>query len=185
VARPQPDDWILDPFCGDGTIVIEAALSVAGLNATGTDIDPARLAHAQSNADRAGVTVELRVADAGGSSRRAPLTRVQRVVTNPPWNLAVDARGSLRHSLDRFWRRLPELLAPAGCAVLLTDETLDIPTLLDRLGYQTPLAVRIRLAGRISHLILCATDHVPALSPGLRLWRDRAAATSVITAGGF
>jgi 23S rRNA G2445 N2-methylase RlmL len=185
IAAPRPRDRVLDPFCGDGTIVIEAALSVAGVRATGTDIDPERVAHARANAARAGVIVDLQEADAGGSSRTALHPGAARLVTNPPWNLAVDARGLLRHSLDGFWRRLPGLLEPEGCAVLLTDVALDVPTQLERLGYRMSLASQIRLAGRISHLILCAPGHAPAINPGLRQWRDRAAAEGVVTDDGF
>lgn len=34
----RPGDWILDPFCGSGSLMIEAA--VTGRNAIGTDVDP-------------------------------------------------------------------------------------------------------------------------------------------------
>ena len=34
----EPGDWILDPFCGSGTLLVEAA--VRGRNAIGTDWDP-------------------------------------------------------------------------------------------------------------------------------------------------
>ena len=34
----EPGDWILDPFCGSGTVLVEAA--VRGRNAIGTDWDP-------------------------------------------------------------------------------------------------------------------------------------------------
>ena len=34
----QPGDWILDPFCGSGTLLVEA--SVTGRNAIGSDYDP-------------------------------------------------------------------------------------------------------------------------------------------------
>lgn len=34
----QPGDRVLDPFCGSGTLLIEAA--IAGRHATGTDVDP-------------------------------------------------------------------------------------------------------------------------------------------------
>ncbi len=34
----EPGDWVLDPFCGSGTLLVEAA--ICGRNAIGTDYDP-------------------------------------------------------------------------------------------------------------------------------------------------
>lgn len=38
ILRLQPDDWVLDPFCGSGTVLLEA--THIGWNAMGIDINP-------------------------------------------------------------------------------------------------------------------------------------------------
>src|SRR5205807_1261372 len=64
LAAPAPGEHVLDPFCGDGTIAIEAALAFPDAHVDGSDIDADRLANAGRNADRAGVAVAWRRADA-------------------------------------------------------------------------------------------------------------------------
>lgn len=49
-AFTNPGDWILDPFCGSGTVLVEAA--AAGRNSLGTDVDPVAVAVARSKTHR-------------------------------------------------------------------------------------------------------------------------------------
>ena len=65
LANVGPRDIVYDLGCGDGRIVIAAARQF-GARGVGVDIDPARIADAESNAIRAGVEklVTFRVQDA-------------------------------------------------------------------------------------------------------------------------
>lgn len=185
LAAPPPGGVLFDPFAGDGTVAIEAALAYPDTRVVAADLDPLRLTNAGRNAARAEAAVALVRADAA----RPPLRPggVSVLVTNPPWNLAVDARGALAGSLERFWRQLPELLACDGRTCLLTDAELAVPAALERAGYQSTLATRLRLAGRISHLSVCAPPGRPrpTLDADLASWRRRAIASGVVTADGF
>ena len=186
LTAPAGGEHVLDPFCGDGTLAIEAALAYPDARVTGTDIDPARVANARANAQRAGVAVEFAVADAGEADagrdarpddvRAADVRAADVVLTNPPWNLAVDAAGTLAGSLDRFWRTVPGRL----CAV--TDADLAVPEALRRQGFTTALTTRVRLAGRVSDVVLAAPPGhpAPALPPGLATWREQAVRAGVV-----
>ena len=55
VARVGPNDVVYDLGSGDGRIVIAAA-KLYGARGVGVDLDPQRIAEAQENAKRAGVT---------------------------------------------------------------------------------------------------------------------------------
>jgi SAM-dependent methyltransferase len=55
VARVGPGDVVYDLGCGEGEIVITAAVR-HGARGVGVDIDPERIANARLNAARAGVT---------------------------------------------------------------------------------------------------------------------------------
>jgi SAM-dependent methyltransferase len=55
LADVKPTDVVYDLGCGDGRIVIAAAKTY-GARAVGIDIDPQRIAEANANARRAGVT---------------------------------------------------------------------------------------------------------------------------------
>jgi tRNA (guanine6-N2)-methyltransferase len=181
----HPAGTAADPFCGDGTIAIETALSYPAARVLASDIDDVRLGHAERNAARAGISLTLRQADA--ARLPWPDQSIDAVITNPPWNIAVDAGGLLRGSLAGFWRQLPRLLAPDGRLCLISDAELDAPAQLRQLGYQFALATQVRLAGRVSHLLLCAPrEHRPPRIPvGLAAWRRRALAAGVITEAGF
>lgn len=170
-----------DPFCGDGTLAIEAAL--AGRRVTAADLDPARVAHTRANAARAGVAVDVTVADAADLRRAGPvdrtaaepadLRRADLLLTNPPWSRAVATAG--RFDLDRF-RADAAAVAPGLC--LLTDADLDVPA---RLRRPPTLATRLRVAGRVAHLSLVGAD----LPADLVRWRERAVAAGVVTEEGF
>jgi 23S rRNA G2445 N2-methylase RlmL len=185
LAAPVVGAAVADPFCGDGTVCIEAALSCPGIAVLASDIAPERLGNARRNAARAGVGLSLCRADAGRLPW--PCHSVAAVVTNPPWNIAVEALGLLRGSLDGFWRETPRLLTPAGRMCLITDARLDAPRRLRRLGYRFALATQVRLAGRVSHVMLCAPPEQdpPALPARLAGWRRQALADGVVTEAGF
>jgi precorrin-6B methylase 2 len=54
LARLQPGEKVYDLGCGDGRIVVTAALR-EDVRAVGVDIDPAQVARSRANAQRAGV----------------------------------------------------------------------------------------------------------------------------------
>jgi 23S rRNA G2445 N2-methylase RlmL len=185
LADPADGAVVLDPFCGDGTIAVEAALAYPGARVVAADIDTDRLRNAAGNAGRAAVRAALMRADAASPPVRPGA--VAAVVTNPPWNLAVDASGRLDASLAAFWVRLAELLAPDGRICVVADESLAAPEAVRRLGCPVTLATRIRLAGRVSHLVLAGRPGGPApvLGSGPARWRARAIAAGVVTEEGF
>ena len=125
------------------------------------------------------MSVTLARADAGG-----PGARADAVITNPPWNLAVDGAGTLRDGLGPLWRRLPALVAPGGRFVAITDATLDAPAALARAGFGLGPATRVRLAGRVSDVVLGARATAGA-GRVTAAWRERAIAAGVVTAEGF
>jgi 23S rRNA G2445 N2-methylase RlmL len=176
-----PYGRLLDPFCGDGTIAVETALAYRAATVVGRDLDAARLENAARNAERAGVAPILEQADAGAA---VPGT-FDAVVTNPPWNLAVDATGTLRRGLAPFWRRLPALLEPEGLFVAVADAGLDAPSALVDAGCVLGVVATVRLSGRVSHVVLASPGRRPELPERLGAWRERAIAAGVVTAEGF
>jgi 23S rRNA G2445 N2-methylase RlmL len=132
VRLAQPRRSLLDPFCGTGTIPIEAKLADPALAVSGSDLDPAA---ARANVRAAGIDVAIRQRDAG-SAREA----VETVVTNPPWGISVRPRGRL----DDWWR----LVAGDGRAVILLPDG-AVPRLpaIDRRP--------IRISGRTAVIWVC------------------------------
>ena len=183
LVDPLPGRTILDPFCGDGTIAVETALAYPRTRVIASDIDPIRVRHATHNAGRAGARVALSTADALLTTAAGD---IDALVTNPPWNLAVDASGGLARSLVPFWRRVPEFLVPGGRLVAITETELNVPAALRRAGLAVGMAIQVRLAGRVSHVVLAGPGNLaPQVSEGAARWRDRAIAAGVVTSTGF
>lgn len=190
LAEPGLPGPLLDPFCGDGTIAIEAArqahpTGTADRLVIGAELDPTRLANAHRNAALAGVRPALVRADAAHPPWRRGT--IAAVVTNPPWNLAVDAAGALHNSLTPFWHHLPALLTPTARLAAVVDADLAAPVLLRKLGYQIGLHATIRLAGRLSDLVLAAPPGGAAvhLEPALTAYRRQAITAGVVSEYGF
>ncbi len=140
LAGVEPGMRVLDPCCGAGTILIEAALG--GAVAQGGDCDPDAIAAAQANAAAAGVAIDVRVWDA----RALPLDdgSFDRVVTNLPWGRGVGINVTLEAFYHRACVEMRRVLAPGGRIAVLTS----LPHLVTFPGLQRDVEVEISLFGQ-------------------------------------
>lgn len=185
LLAPAAGEVVVDPFCGDGTIPIETAIIAPRAAIHGSDLDDTRVRNARANAARAGVEISLDVADAGrlGFSDGS----VDLIVTNPPWNLAVEAGGVLVGGLDPFWSEASRVLSPTGRLGLIIDASYDAAEAMRSAGYDIALAQTVRLAGRLSQVVVSTPPERPAwtMPAGIASWRDRARAVGLLTDTGF
>lgn len=137
---------VLDPFCGAGTIPIEAAL--LGAHTLGGDSDAEAVAFAAANARRAGVGVQLREWDA----RSLPLgdRSIDVVVSNPPWGRQIDAGASPAGLYRASIAEMRRVLAPDGRIVLLVGQ----PALLHVPFLRIEHDVEISLFGQTPHIVV-------------------------------
>ncbi|WP_326796927.1 methyltransferase domain-containing protein [Streptomyces sp. NBC_01808] len=143
---------VLDPCCGAGTVLIEAALAhpEAG-QYRGYDIDETALKAASANKRMAAaVRIHLERADAG----RLPLPdgTVDRIVCNPPWGTQVEAKARMAKAPAAWWRELHRLLTPTGTAVLLLPTPTPLLPALQA-GLLPTHTQRIHLSGTPTYLI--------------------------------
>src|SRR5579859_1046911 len=117
LAQTEATMTILDPCCGSGTILIEAALH--GANVCGGDNNPLALAATRTNSSAAGVPVCVRCWDA----QALPLadSSVDRVICNLPWGHQVQVEGTLTALYRQIVVEMRRVLAPAGRIVLLAN----------------------------------------------------------------
>lgn len=176
---------LADPFCGDGTIAIEAALARPQLRIMASDADPHRVQNASENARRARVDVGIRLADAVTLGDN--VAALDAIITNPPWNQAVSLSGRLRTSGHEFLDSAAGALRPDGVLCCITDADLGVPAMAAQRGWKLGLQQRIRLAGRVADVSLAAPPggSLPALPAGLAAWRQEALAAAVVTETGF
>lgn len=120
LGKPTPDDIVLDPLCGAGTILIERILLAPLKQAIGGDIREEAVAIARRNARSAGVAVTLKVWDA----RSLPLeaASVTRIITNLPFGKQVGAHETNSALYKTLASEFGRVLAPGGILVALTSE---------------------------------------------------------------
>ena len=146
LGEALPGMHILDPMCGAGTIVIEAALR--GAKSWGGDSGREALAAAAANAQSAGVGPRFASWDA--QSLPLDARSVDRVVCNLPWGRQV----VVDEQMGAFYRKgcaeMERVLIPGGQIILLTSlpdlvqfnhMTLLAQTEISLFG-QTPLIMR-------------------------------------------
>lgn len=129
-----PDQRVLNPMCGSGTLLIERARMGPVARLVGLDLDPDALAAAAANATAAGLavdsdlggrsgpaggaTVELRLADAGATAFEPGSFDV--AVADPPWGDAVGDAAELPDAYRRLLDEAARLVVPGGTAVVVT-----------------------------------------------------------------
>ncbi len=114
VARIQAQERaeLLDPFCGSGTILLEAAEVFPNLVLCGSDIDHHVIDGARENASALGCAerLVLRQGDARALDAVFPERRFDYIVTNPPYGVRFGQHLNFERFytrvLQQFWYRL-------------------------------------------------------------------------------
>jgi len=132
LSRAKAGELVLDPFCGTGSVMIEAAF--VGCRVLGFDVQRRMAEGARRNLGHFGVEPEgLVVAD----SRKLPLTRIDRVVTDPPY-------GKSATTMKSTTKQLVEGVLGSACGLLgvgqriciASPKTLSIARVGAELGYR-------------------------------------------------
>jgi tRNA (guanine6-N2)-methyltransferase len=152
VAGSAPGDRVLDPFCGAGTLLLEAGAAQSAARLLGVDVAAAAVRAAAANAVRAGTRVDLLVGDAG----RLPLPDQAAAVllTNPPWSRRVAPAASLRGGLEPFWTEAARVTAARTVVVL--EELEEHAGALQAAGLEPVLVQRVAVSGAWTTLGLLA-----------------------------
>ncbi|GAA1573379.1 hypothetical protein GCM10009804_32490 [Kribbella hippodromi] len=157
LARLAPGQGVLDPFCGAGTVLLEAQSLEPGASYVGVDRERAAIAAARVNGARLGGSgISWRV----GDSRRTPAGRLRarpatdpvggsfdRIVSNPPWGVRVDAA-----DLPAALRRWRDVLRPGGLVVALLMAE-QVPR-----GWRVLDRYEVAVAGR--HPVIVIADRI-------------------------
>ena len=108
-ARPREDTLLWDPFCGSGTIAIEAAVRTdSRFEAYASDIDEEILDTVYENALRAGVEQHLNIFQADARQIRR-LDRRGTVLCNPPYGERMGERDEIETLYRQLGRVFPAL----------------------------------------------------------------------------
>jgi 23S rRNA G2445 N2-methylase RlmL len=154
LAGLERGDTLLDPACGAGTILVEAAALMRAGVIVGGDIDTAALETARANVEAVGLTVSMahdaardlsnlasHAASAAsptillyhGDASDLPLPdgAIRTVASNLPWGQQVPVGVDLAGLYQAILRSIARVLATGGRAALLTDQAESLLAALD------------------------------------------------------
>lgn len=98
LTEVRPGGRLLDPFCGTGAVVAEAAL--AGADAIGADVSERMIEGARANLVAIGADAKLHKCDVG--SIRDAVQRVDGIATDPPYGRSSSTNGE---PIDMLFKR--------------------------------------------------------------------------------
>jgi 23S rRNA G2445 N2-methylase RlmL len=172
LATLAPDAVVLDPACGAGTILVEAATLVRSGVICGGDLDPSAIETAQANLQAAGIHAELAALSAEFDLRQIALATnaqspiallylgdatdlrladysIDAVLSNLPWGKQVAPETDLAPLYRGILATIERVLAPGGRAVLLTDQAESLLAALEACpALSLASALQISLYGR-------------------------------------
>ncbi|MEM1557442.1 MAG: THUMP domain-containing protein [Thermoproteota archaeon] len=121
IAEMKNGNVMLDPFCGGGTILIEAAQVWDGrITILGSDINSRFLEGAKMNIKAAGVEeyVSLKIADARRLDEFYDF-KVDKIVTNPPYGVRLGRERNLKELYLEFLNSASKIMKPDGRIVII------------------------------------------------------------------
>jgi len=156
LAGLYPDLVFLDPFCGSGTIGIEASCLENSLRILVSDIDPSAVSLVSTAAEQAGIRLNPWIGDAG----RLPLAyrTVDRIASNIPWERHVERRGSLCSDASLFWQEIRRVMHSESRLVILSEQPDPSPEQLQKHGLCLVFRCSIRLRGRPAFISALTLD---------------------------
>ncbi|MDX1813965.1 MAG: THUMP domain-containing protein [Candidatus Bathyarchaeia archaeon] len=132
LARAKAGELVLDPFCGTGSVMIEAAF--VGCRVLGLDVQRRMIVGCRKNLGHFSVESEgLVMAD----SRKLPLTRMDHVVTDPPYGRsATTMKSTTKRIVKGVLNSAFPLLRAEQLICIASPKTLNISRIGVELGYK-------------------------------------------------
>jgi len=117
----NPPDVLLDPFCGSGTILLEAAHLWSGTRGYGNDWNEEAVAGARENVERAGFgdRATIREGDVWHLDERFDDVTADLIVTNPPFGVRMASSMDFFPFYRRVLGQMAAVLRPGGRVVML------------------------------------------------------------------
>lgn len=163
-ARPREDEVVLDPMCGVGTLLLEYGSSFPKARLIGGDRDRDALALAESNAGRAGLSLELHqwnaTTDTSFSSFRG---QISLIICNLPFGKQFGANEDLLILYRRALQVWRDLLRADGRMILLTSRSKLVHQVCSRLGLTATDVYSFMIQGIRAHVVRVSSRHSMAI----------------------
>jgi len=126
---------LLDPFCGAGTILLEAAAVLPGLEIYGSDFDERCVEGTVRNAQAAGLADRLNVRQADARDLGDVYDRrLTAIITNPPYGVRLGRKTNFTDLYQKILGEAHRVLEPDGRIVLLVFKRRPFDRALEKLG---------------------------------------------------
>lgn len=132
LAKPKTGELVFDPFCGTGSMLIEAALMGCGV--LGLDIQRRMVMGSRRNLAFFNIKPEgVIVADA----RSPPVTKIDCVVTDPPYGRSASTfKRSTKRIVEEALIAVYDMLGKGGQVCIAAPKTLNVGSVGSGLGYK-------------------------------------------------
>jgi tRNA (guanine6-N2)-methyltransferase len=153
LSGPGADDFVVDPMCGAGTILIERAHLGRYAMLAGFDRDPGAIAAAHENIGPRYRPIGL----AEGDATRLPLAAgaATHLVTNLPWGTKYGSHGENRRLYPRLVEEFARVVRPGGRLVMLTAERMLMREVASRGFVRVESVRRVTILGAAAVVYLC------------------------------
>lgn len=132
LAQPKKGDLLLDPFCGTGSMLIEAGLM--GCTVVGLEAKPHMLRGGLKNIRHFNVDLQgVAVADA----RYPPVTKVDCIATDPPYGRSASTLGTkTRFIVEDFLEAIKDKLPKGGKICMASPKKIHIGETAEKAGFK-------------------------------------------------
>ena len=122
LAETKPQHVLVDPFCKDGVIVIEAALmgikKVYGLDESMNNVKNARI-----NSQMAKINISIGKAEIDWLDTKFEKNSVDRIITNPPFPARHKNKAEVEKTTKELLNQAKYVLKPEGLLVTVTQDS--------------------------------------------------------------
>jgi putative N6-adenine-specific DNA methylase/tRNA (guanine6-N2)-methyltransferase len=142
---------VVDPFCGSGTLLIEAAMQWPGVPILGVDRSKQAVDGARLNVRADGFTERINIVQGDARSLRDVLPDVDLdlIVTNPPFGKRIGESLSLHPFYAAILEEFHHALAPGGWLVILVLDPGTFSGAMQSVKQDTGIAFDVRHVRRI------------------------------------
>ncbi len=152
MAQVRPEEIVVDPFCGGGGIICEAAS--LGAKVIGIDLNRELIRGAADNLKWLGTAnTSLLI----GDSRCLPLSRVDCIVSDPPYGHASSTLGEDAVDLvEKLLIQIGQILSRDGRICLCGSTEMGLGDILENKGYTLAHRVNVRVHKSLTREVVVA-----------------------------
>lgn len=151
-AKWKKKEVLVDPFCKDGVIPIEAAL-LGGKNIFGFDDSLNNVRNARINAKLAGVDINLGKAEINWLDTKFEHGSVDKIITFPPFPSKTKKQEEIENIYKDFFYQASYVLKKKGSITLISPYTKLLLKCADSYGFN-PLLAREIFQGKSNYFVI-------------------------------